>query len=137
MLYQDIFKTSCKNVFKTSSRRLAKISSRRLQNVFKTSCEDIFKMSSKRLQVVLQRCLQENLKTYHQIKLFLLASLRHVFKTFLSRPAKTITYRKICLGQTSEKFMVSVQNFQRVIEISQDLVFHFTTPFSDCLQRPI
>ena len=95
---QNVFKTSCKHVFRKSSRRLAKTSSRSLQNVFKTSLKDVF-------------------KTYHQVKLLLfvitsLRPLRHVSSTFLRRTAKTVIYGRICLGQPSEKFMVSVQNFQ-------------------------
>ena len=91
---QDVFKTSCKNVFKTSSRRL--------QGVLKTS--------SKRLQDVLQRYLQDVFKTYHQVKLFLLTRLREAFNTFLRCIAKMVIYRGICLSDTSEKFMASVQN---------------------------
>ena len=53
---QDVFKTSCKNVFKTSCKNVFNTSSRRLQDVF---------------------------KTYHQLELFLLTSLRDVFSTFL------------------------------------------------------
>ena len=98
--------------------------------VFKTSSrsfQDVFKTSSKLLQDVLQKCLQGNLNTfsrrlqyvfriYHEIKPFLLTLLQNVFKTFqevfnafLRRTAKKIIYRKICLGYTSEKFMVRVQ----------------------------
>ena len=90
---QDVFKTSCKNVFKTSSRRLAKTSSRHLQDVFKMSCKDVFKTCS--------RCIIE-----------LIWCPWDVFKTFLKRSPKTVIYRRICLGHTSEKFMVSVQNLQ-------------------------
>ena len=100
--------SSRRDVFKTSPRRLAKKSSRRLQNVFKTSCE----MSSRHLQDVLQRCLQDFFKTYQHVKLFLLTSLRQVFNTFLRHTAKTMIYRMIGLGHTSEKFMVSVQNLK-------------------------
>ena len=42
-------------------------------------------------------------------------SSRHpqdVFNTFLRRTAKTVIYRKICLGHTSEKFMNRLQIFQ-------------------------
>ena len=62
--------------------------------------------------------LQDVLKTYDQgkyideYKLLLLTSLRDVFNTFLRRTAKTVIYRKVYLGRTSEKFMVSVQNLQ-------------------------
>ena len=120
---QDVFKTSSRrfqDVFKTSSRCLAKTSLRRLQNVLKTSCknvfrtssEDVFKSSPRHLQDFLQKYLQDVFKTYHQVKLFLLTNLRDVFNTFLRRTAKTVIYRRICLGHTSEKFMVSVQNLQ-------------------------
>ena len=37
----------------------------------------------------------------------------------------------ICLGHTSEKFMVNAENLQ-VIKMSQVLVFYLTTPFSVC-----
>ena len=62
--------------------------------------------------------LQDVLNTYDQgkyideYKLLLLTSLRDVFNTFLRRTAKTVIYRKVYLGRTSEKFMVSVQNLQ-------------------------
>ena len=108
--FQDVFKTSCKNVFKTSSRRL----------------QDVFKTSSRRLANTSWRHLQDVLKTYHQVKLFLLTSLWEVFNLFVRRTAKTVAYRTIHLGHTSEKFVVSVQNLQV-------LVFQFTTPFSGCL----
>ena len=122
---------------KTSSRRLGQdqyirlgyTSSRRLQDVFKTSSrhlQDVFKTSSRRLANTSWRHLQDVLKTYHQVKLFLLTSLWEVFNMFVRRTAKTIVYRRIHLGHTSEKFMVSVQNLQV-------LVFQFTTPFSGCL----
>ena len=89
------------------------ISSRRLQNVFKSSCKSVFKTSSRCLQDVLERYLQDvSDKTYHQVKLFLLTSLRDVFNTFLRRTAKTFIYRRICLGHYSEKILVSVQNLQ-------------------------
>ena len=99
--------SSCPYVFKTSSRHLAKTSSRRLAN---TSW----------------RHLQDVLKTYHQVKLFLLTSLWEVFNMFVRRTAKTAVYRTFHLGHTSEKFIVSVQNLQV-------LVFQFTTPISGCL----
>ena len=105
------------------------MSSKCLQDVFKTSCKNVFKTSSRRLQDVLQRYLQDVFKTYHQVKLFLLTNLRDVFNTFLRRTAKTVIYRRICLGHTSEKFMVSVQNLQEWKQFSQFLVVHFTTPF--------
>ena len=101
---QDVFKASWQDVVQTFSRRLQNVLQKRLQGIFKTS--------SKCLQDVLQRCLQDVFKTYHQIKLFLLTRLQDVFNQFLRRTAKTDVYRRICLGHTSEKFMVSAQNLQ-------------------------
>ena len=86
-----------------SSRRLAKTSSRHLQDVFKTSSRRLAKTSSRRFQDVLQRCLQYLFKTYHRVKLLWLIRFQDVFETFP-------IYRRICLGCTSEKFMISVQN---------------------------
>ena len=83
-----------------------------------------FKGCSRHLQDVLQRCLQDVFKTYHQVKLFLLTRLREVFNTFLRSAAKTVIYRGICLGHTSEKLMVSVQNLQ---EWEKFLKFQFFT----------
>ena len=104
-----VFRRRLQDVFKTSWLR--PIYSSWLY-VFKTSCKNVFKISSRRLQNVLERYLQDVFKTYHQVKLFLLTSLRDVFNKFLRRTAKTVIYRRICLGHTSEKFMVSVQNLQ-------------------------
>ena len=63
------------------------------------------------------RCLQDMLKTYYQVKLFLLTRLRDIFNTFLRRTTKTTIYRRFIycdyLGHTSEKFMVSSQNLQK------------------------
>ena len=87
---EDVFKTSWSRplysswsyVFKTSWSR--PIYSRRFQDVFKTS--------SSYLQDLLQKRLQ------------------NVFYTFLRPTARTVIYRRIFLGYTSETFMVSVQN---------------------------
>ena len=103
--FQDIFKTSCHNVFKTFSRRL--------QDVFKTSSRRLAKTSSRRLANTSGRHLQDVLKTYYQVKLFLLTSLWEVFNLFVRRTAKTVLYRRIDLGHTSEKFTVSAQNLQK------------------------
>ena len=121
--YVRLSLTSSEDVFKTSSRRLGQdqyirlghTSSRRLQDVFKTSSrrlQDVFKTSSRRLAKTSSRHLQDVLKMYHQVKLFLLTSLWEVFNMFVRRTAKTIVYRRIHLGHTSEKFMVTVQNLQ-------------------------
>ena len=45
---------------------------------------------------------------------------------FVRRTAKTVVYRRIHLGHTSEEFMVSVQNLQV-------LLFQFTATFSGSL----
>ena len=108
---------------KTSSRRLQDILVKtnifvlaiRLQDVFKTfsrRLQDVFKTSSRRLANTSWRHLQDVLKTYHQVKLFLLTSLWEVFNMFVRRTAKTVVYRRIHLGHTSETFMVSVENLQ-------------------------
>ena len=51
-------------------------------------------------------------RLYHQAKLFLLTRLRDVFNTFLGCTGKAVIYKRICLGHTYEKFMVSVQNLK-------------------------
>ena len=88
---------------KTSSRRLDQDQYIRLGHMSSRRLQDIFKTSSKRLQDVLQRCLQYLFKTYHRVKLLWLIRFQDVFETFP-------IYRRICLGCTSEKFMISVQN---------------------------
>ena len=112
---------------KTSSTRpldqhqnihLGHTSSRRLQNIFKTSSrprlqgarylEDVFKTSSRRLAKLSSRHLQDVFNVYHQAKLFLLTRLQDVIlRRWLDN--------KNCLGHTSGKFVVSVQNFQEWI----------------------
>ena len=81
------------NVFKTSSRHLqdAFKASSKLQDVLKTSSrslQDFFETSSKHLQDVL--------KTYYQVKLFLVIQFQDVFGTYSKRfwcTAKTIFNR--------------------------------------------
>ena len=99
--FQDVFKTSGKSAFKTSSRRLGK-----------TSCKNVFETSPRHLQDVLKRSLQDVFKMYHQVKLFLLTRLLDVSNMFPRRNARTVIYRRICLGHTFEKFMVSVKTLQ-------------------------
>ena len=65
-----------------------------------------------------------------------LRCLQDVFTTFLRCTAKTVIYRKICLGNTSVIYG-QCTNFVRVTTFFQVLVFHFTAPFSSCLQRRI
>ena len=119
--YIRLTHTSSEDVFRKSSRRLQdvfKTTLRRLQDVFKTSSrhlQDIFKTFSRHHQGVLQRCLQVVFKMYYHVKQFLVT----IFKTS-SRRIQNVpeTYcldgylLEVCLGHISEKFMVSVQNFQ-------------------------
>ena len=91
--------------FKTSSRRFATTCLRRFQEVFKMFCKNVYKTSSRRLQDVLKmssRNVQGIFKT----------SCKDVFKTFSRRIIKLncLPGSRICLGYTSEKFMVSVEN---------------------------
>ena len=101
---EDIFKTSwswsiysswpyasLQDVFKTPSRRL--------QGVFKTSSrhlDDVFKTSSKRLQDILKM------------------SSRGLAKVLSGRIIRVncLPRSRICLGHTTEKFMVSVENLE-------------------------
>ena len=110
---QYVFKTSWSKPIYSSWLYVFKTSSRRFQDVFKTS--------SRRFQGVLQKGLQDIFKTSSRriIKLklklkFLLTRLWEAFNRYLRRSfPKTIIYRGICPGNTtSDKFMVSVQNFQ-------------------------
>ena len=125
-----LMKTSCRRLSSSSSEDsswsyILKTSSRRFQDVLKTSSrclQDIFKTSSKRLQDIFNtssKCLEDVFKTFSRriIKLNCFANtfsrcLRDIFKTFLRRTSRTLIYRGICLGHTSENFMVSVQILQ-------------------------
>ena len=64
----------------------------RLQDVLQKRLQDVFRTSYRHLQYVLQRCLQDISKTYHQVKLPI---------------SNCLPRSSICLGHTSEKFMVS------------------------------
>ena len=93
-----------KRLYQDQYIRLHYTSSRRLAKAF----QDIFKTSSKRFQDISKAsCLEDIFKMYYQLNCSVL-----LFKTFLRRTAKTVIYKRICLGHTSEKFMVSVQNLQ-------------------------
>ena len=112
-------KTSWSRPIYSSCPYVFKISSRIFQDFFKTTSrqlQDVFKTSSKRLQDVSQIRLEGIFKTFWRriIKLncFCKTSLWEVFNMFVRRTAKTVVYRRIHLGHTSEKFMVSVQNLQ-------------------------
>ena len=76
---------SLQDVLKTSSRRLAK-----------TSCKSVFKISSRRLQDVLKTSSRRLAKMPSRC-------WRIIRLNYLTRS-------RICLGDTSEKFMVSVEN---------------------------
>ena len=80
------------------------MSSRRFQDVFKMSSRRLTKTSSIHFQDVFKK------------------SCKNVFKTFLRCSAKKVIYRRICVGDTSEKFMVNVQNLH---EWSKFLKFQF------------
>ena len=122
---QDVFKASCKKVFKTFSRRL----------------QDVLKMSSKHLQDVLQRCLQDVFKRYYQVKLFLLTQFQDVFETYSKHFWEVLLRRLSKRGGLPRSHFWEIcgqwPKFARVIKVSQVLVFHFTTPFSACLQKRI
>ena len=109
---EDVFETSPRRLGQDQYIRLVHTFSRHLQDVLLRRLQDVFKTSSRRLANTSWRHLQDVLKTYHQVKLFLLTSLWEVFNMFVRRTAKTVVYRRIHLGHTSEKFMVSVQNLQ-------------------------
>ena len=112
---QEVLPRCLQNVFKTSSRRLAKTSSRHLQDAFDTfwrSLQDVFKTSSRRLAKVSSRRFQDVSSSYTVLVNKFSRCLQDVFTTFLRRTAKTVVYRRICLGHTSEKIMVSVQNWR-------------------------
>ena len=99
-------KTSLRRLAKTSSRRFQDNLQKRLQDIFKTSSGHIqnilprrfAKTYSRHLQDVLQRYLQDVFKTYHQVKLFLLISLRDVFNTFLRHTGSYRPCRRSCRG---------------------------------------
>ena len=122
---QDVLPRRRQNFFKTSSRRLAKTSSRHFQDVFKTfsrrlqdfktssrRLRDVLKTSSRRLAKMPSKRFQDVPSSYTVLLNKFSICLQDVFTTFLRRSAKTVIYRRVCLGHTFEKFMVSVQNLQ-------------------------
>ena len=122
---QDVLPRRRQNFFKTSSRRLAKTSSRHFQDVFKTfsrrlqdfktssrRLRDVLKTSSRRLAKMPSKRFQDVSSSYTVLVNKFSICLQDVFTTFLRRSAKTVIYRRVCLGHTFEKFMVSVQNLQ-------------------------
>ena len=97
---EDVLKTSSRHHNQDQYIRLGHTSSRRLQEVFKTSSTPLAKTSSRRLQ----KRLQDIFKT----------SCKDAFKIFWRRIIRLNCFpsSRICLGHTSEKFMVSVENLQ-------------------------
>ena len=97
---EDVLKTSSRHLDQDQYIRLGHTSSRRLQDVFKTSSTPLAKTSSRRLQ----KRLQDIFKT----------SCKDAFKIFWRRIIRLNCFpgSRICLGHTSEKFMVSVENLQ-------------------------
>ena len=152
---QDLFKTSSKrlakmysryvqDVLKTSSVRLAKTFSKcfqdvlqkRLQDIFKTSSkrfEDIFKTSWKRLAKTSSRLFQELSSSYTVLVNNYSKCIQHVSKKYCN-----IGYLQKDLPRSHfSKIYDQCTKFEGVIKIFQVLVFHFTTPFSGCLQRRV
>ena len=131
------------DVFKASSKHLQDILQKRFQDIFKMYSrrfESVFKTSSRHFQDVLQICLQDVFKTCYQVKLFSVTQFQHVFETYskrfwdvLLRLLSTGGLPRLHFGKTYGQ----CTKFPRVIKVSQVLVFHFTTLFSGCLQRPI
>ena len=86
--------------------RLRDASSGRLEDVLKTSCKNVFKMFCKN---VFKMFCKKVFKT----------SCKNVFKTSLRRLqdvlkmfSRRLPRSRVCLGHTSENFMVSVENLQ-------------------------
>ena len=95
-LLQDVFKTSSRQgVFKTFSGRFQDVLQKLPQQIFKASWQDFLKRSPKLLLDVFQKLLQD------------------VFETFSRRIIRLncLPRSRICLGHTSKKFMVSVENY--------------------------
>ena len=105
---QDVFKTFSRRLEQdhyirlghTSSRRPAKTSSRHLQDVLARRLQDIFQTSSR----FLAKSFQDIFKT----------SSKDVFKTFSRHIIRLncLPRSRIYLSDTSEKFMISVENLQ-------------------------
>ena len=129
---------------KTSWRRLTKASSRRFQDVFKTSSKNVFKVSSRRLQDVLKT----PLRRLGKISLRRFQDVSSSKTVLVNKPSSRIQYgsKRYCKDSYLQKDLPrshfweiyrQCTKFQRVIKISQVSVFHFTTPFSGCLQGSI
>ena len=104
---QDVFKMPPRCFQDVLTRRLQDVLQKRLQDIFKTSwgCfEDVLKTSWRHLLGKMSsRSIKDVLKTLS------IRMINLVFSTFLRRTAKSVIYRKICLGHTSDKVMVRVK----------------------------
>ena len=111
---QDVFKTSSRHLAKMSSRHLqdvSKASSRYLQDVLPRCVQGAFRTSSRRLAKTSWRHLQDAFKTFWRpLQDVLQRLLQDVFKTY--HQVNCLPRSRICLGHTSEKFMVSVESLQ-------------------------
>ena len=107
---QDVFKMPPRCFQDVLTRRLQDVLQKRLQDIFKTSwgCfEDVLKTSWRHLLGKMSsRSIKDVLKTLS------IRMINLVFSTFLRRTAKSVIYRKICPGHTSDKVMVRVKNLQ-------------------------
>ena len=113
---EDVFKTSSRCLDQDQYIHFGHTSSRCLQDVFKTSCQDVL---LRRLQDVLQKRLQDIVKTtsrrlQKRLQDIFKTSCKDAFKMFWRRIIRLncLPSSRICLGHTSEKFMVSVENLQ-------------------------
>ena len=81
------------------------------------------------------RHLEDVFKTYYQVKLFMVTQFQDVFETY-SKRFWDVLLRRLSTGGLPRSHFWEIYGqctkFPRVIKISQVLIFHFTTPFSDC-----
>ena len=87
---------------------------RRLQGIFKTSSRFLQDVLPRRFHKTSSRCI---------ILLNFLTRLWDVYNTFLRLTVRMVIYSRICLGHTSEKFMVSVQNLRGWKKFLRFLIF--------------
>ena len=112
------------DVFKTFLRRLQDILQKRLQDIFKTSCKHVFKTSSRRPAKMPSRYFQ-NVSSSETVLVL------DVSETYCKDGLSTEAFAKVTLLRN----LWSVHKICKGDKHSQVLVFHCTTPFSDCLQR--
>ena len=115
---------------------LDQTSLRRLQDVFKTCSRlllDVFKTSSRRLGKMFSRRLQDVLSSQTFLVKLCCCCNRNVSETYCEDG-----YLQEDLSRSHFwEIYGECTKFARVIKVSQVLVFHFTTPFSGCLQTRI